>query len=78
MAVFEILTTAEERERVLDVIKKHEMEQIAVSTIAEEAGLSQARTRYALTDLISEGRVDKIPTKMFNSRYKRFMYEVKR
>lgn len=76
MAQINIETTAEEQAKVLDVIRKHEGETIAMSTLASEAGLNKNRIRYVIADLEESGKVRRVPTKAFNAHYIRYKYEV--
>lgn len=76
MALITIETTAEEQAKVLDVIKQHEGETIAMSTIATEAGMNRNRVRYVITDLEDSGKIKRVPTKAFNAHYIRYKYVV--
>lgn len=76
MATFNIETTPEEHERVIEALKVIGNKVASVAMIAEEAQMTQNRTRYTLTDLESEGRIKKHLVKAFNEKYKRYSYEV--
>ena len=76
MAIINIETTAEEQTIVLNVLKKHEGETIAMSTIAEEASMNKNRVRYVIADLEDTGKIKRIPTTAFNAHYIRYKYEV--
>lgn len=76
MATITIVTTEEEQQQVLDAIKKLQGQTVAVSKIAQVAGMNQNRVRYVLTDLLDSGRVVRLPTKAFNKHYVRYRYEV--
>lgn len=76
MAQFSIETTAEEQAKVLEAIKLHEGETVAMSTIATDAGMNKNRVRYVITDLEDAGKIRRVPTKAFNAHYIRYKYEV--
>lgn len=76
MAQINITTTAEEQEKVLEAIRKLQGQTVAVSKIAEVAGMNQNRVRYVITDLIDSGKILRLPTKAFNKNYIRYRYEV--
>lgn len=71
-----IHTTPEEHEQVLKALKTLTGRTIAVSEIADKAGMSANRVRYVLADLIEDGKIKRIPTKAFNKYYVRYMYEI--
>lgn len=71
-----IETTAEEQEAVIKAIRVLEGQVVAVRVIAEEAGLSQSRARYALVDLIEAGKVAREASKAFNKHYVRYSYKI--
>lgn len=76
MAKINIETTAEEQAKVLEAIRRHEGETVAMSTIATDAGMNKNRVRYVITDLEDAGKIKRIPTKAFNAHYIRYKYEV--
>ena len=76
MAQITISTTKEEQEAVLKVLKELRETTAPVSTIANLAGLSQSRARYAIADLLEAGKIERIPTKAFNKHYIRYSYRV--
>lgn len=76
MAHYVVETTPEERQKVLEAIKEIEGKTIPVSAIARLAGLSESRTRYSIIDLIDEGKIQRIPTKAFNTHYIRYSYKI--
>lgn len=76
MPQINITTTAEEQRVVLEALKKLQGSTVAVSAIANEAGLSQSRVRYAIGDLLEAGKIKREPTKAFNKHYVRYKYEV--
>lgn len=76
MASINITTTAEEKDAVYEVIANNENIQLTLKAIANEAGLTISRTRYALEDLIESGHVIKQPTKAFNKHYVRYSYRI--
>lgn len=76
MAKIIVETTAEEQEKVLNVLVDLKGEVVPVSTIAARSGLRQTRARYALMDLIDQGRVERVASKAFNKHYVRYSYNV--
>lgn len=78
MAKIEIITTPEEQQQVLKALEEFEGHTVAVTAIAREAGLNPNRVRYVLTDLIEDGKINRIPTKAFNEYYIRYKYEIVR
>ena len=76
MAHYVVDTTPEERQKVLEAIKEIEGKTTPVSAIARLAGLSESRTRYSIIDLIDEGKIQRIPTKAFNTHYIRYSYKI--
>lgn len=76
MPVITIETTPEEQEAVLNAIKALEGVVVSVRQIAEEANLSQSRTRYALDDLIGAGKITREASKAFNKHYVRYSYKI--
>jgi len=76
MAQISIVTTKEEQDIVLEALKPLSKKTVAVSVIAKAAGINQNRVRYILSDLVEAGKVKRIPTKVFNDRYRRYAYEV--
>lgn len=71
-----IETTQEEQAAVLRAVKALEGQVVAVRVIAEEAGLSQSRARYALVDLIEAGKIERVASKAFNKHYVRYSYKI--
>ena len=71
-----IETTQEEQAAVLRAVKALEGQVVAVRIIAEEAGLSQSRARYALVDLIEAGKIERVASKAFNKHYVRYSYKI--
>ncbi len=76
MAQINIITTADEREKVLNALKELVDKTVAVSEIAKKAGMNPNRVRYVITDLEDAGKIRRIPTKAFNKHYVRYKYEV--
>ena len=76
MARFVVETTQEEQDKVLEVLKQFQGQTVPVSAIAEKAGMRPSRTRYALTDLIDAGKVQKVASKAYNKHYVRYLYEI--
>lgn len=76
MAKFEIITTPEEQDAILAVLKVLQGETIAVSAIAKKAKMKQSRARYVLTDLEDSGKIRRVPTKAINKHYVRYSYEI--
>ena len=76
MATIVVTTTEEEQQQVLEALKKLHGQTVAVSKIAQVAGMNQNRVRYILADLIDSGKVVRLHTKAFNKHYVRYKYEV--
>jgi predicted transcriptional regulator len=76
MAQITINTTVEERNIVLEVLKKIEGKTIPVSKIACTAGLNESKTRYIIMDLIDAGQLRRIKTRAINKHYIRYSYQV--
>jgi len=76
MAQINIITTADEREKVLNALKELVDKTVAVSEIAKKAGMNPNRVRYVVTDLEEAGKIRRIPTKAFNKHYVRYKYEI--
>lgn len=76
MAQINIVTTAEEQNKVLKALSKLQGQTVAVSAIAKEAGLNQNRVRYVITDLLDAGKIKREATRAFNKHYVRYKYEV--
>lgn len=76
MASITVTTTAEERYKVLSALKELDGKVVAVSTIAQLAGIKPSRARYAIIDLVEAGKVEKVQHKAFNKHYVRYSYSV--
>ena len=76
MAIINIITTEEEQNKVLTVLKELQDQTVAVSDIARKAGMNQNRVRYVITDLEEANKIERIPTKAFNKHYIRYKYRV--
>lgn len=76
MARFVVETTADEQQAVLNVLKKVQGQTIPVSAIAEMAGMSDSRTRYAILDLLESKKIERVPSKAMNKHYVRYSYNV--
>lgn len=76
MAMINVVTTDDERNAVLQVLKGLNNAVTPVSRIADMAGLKPSRARYALVDLIEAGKVEKVPHRAFNKHYVRYSYKV--
>lgn len=76
MAHFTVETTDEERSKILEVLKQVEGKVIPVRELAEMAGMSQSRARYAIIDLVDAGKVERVASKAFNKHYVRYSYKV--
>ena len=74
MAIIEIQTTQEERDKVLTIVKKYEDKTIAVSQLAKEAKLPHSKVRYVLYDLEEANIIKRIPVKAINKYYIRYKY----
>lgn len=71
-----IETTPEEQAAVLKALSVIGEVATPVRKIAEEAGLTQSRARYALVDLIEAGKVERVALKAFNKHYVRYSYKI--
>jgi predicted Rossmann fold nucleotide-binding protein DprA/Smf involved in DNA uptake len=76
MAIIRITTTDEDRQKVLEILRKTQGQTVPVSKIAELSGLNASRVRYCLVDLEDEGKIKKVPTKAFNKHYVRYRYDI--
>ena len=76
MAQINVVTTQEEQEKVLQVLKGLDGAITPVSKIASIAGLGPSRVRYVLVDLLDAGRIERVPHKAFNKHYVRYSYNV--
>ena len=76
MAQITIITTAEEREQVLNAVRQLVDKTVAVSEIARKAGMNPNRVRYVIADLEEAGKIRRVPTKAFNKHYVRYKYEI--
>lgn len=76
MANFEVKTTKEEQDWVVKFLKKRKGEETPMSMIAEDTGISKNRVRYVIDDLVSLGRIKKIPCRQLSPKYIRYKYEV--
>lgn len=76
MAQININTTADEQEKVLQVLVNLSEQTIAMSAIAKLAKMNPNRVRYVITDLEEAGKIKRIPTRIFNEHYIRYKYEV--
>lgn len=76
MAQINIVTTAEEQDKVIKALKNLVGQTVAMTRIAKEASLNPNRVRYVITDLEEAGKIRRVPTKAFNEHYIRYTYEV--
>ena len=76
MAQININTTADEQEKVLQVLFNLSEQTVAMSAIAKLAKMNPNRVRYVITDLEEAGKIKRIPTRAFNKHYIRYKYEV--
>ena len=76
MAVIKITTTPEEHEAVISALRVIGNKPASVAKIADEAQMTQNRTRYTLVDLEESGKIKRNLVKAFNEKYKRYSYEV--
>lgn len=76
MAQINIITTAEEQQKVLLAIKQLQGQTVAVSVIADRANMNPNRVRYVIEDLLESGRIKREASKAFNKHYVRYKYEV--
>jgi DNA-binding IclR family transcriptional regulator len=76
MAQITITTTPEERGQVLKVLIDLAGATVSVSAVAKQAKMNPNRVRYVIADLEEAGKINKIPTKVFNKHYARYKYEI--
>ena len=76
MALITITTTPEEHDKVLKALKELVGKTVAVTNIAQHAGMNPNRVRYVITDLEDAGKIRRVPTKAFNKHYVRYKYEI--
>lgn len=76
MANFVVKTTPQEQQHVLEVLKKLQYQEVSVSVIANAAGMSSSRARYAIMDLLEAKKIERVPTKALNKNYVRYSYKV--
>lgn len=76
MAQITVVTTKEEQDAVLHVLRELNGEVTPVSKIAALAGLRQSRARYAIIDLLDAGLIEKVPHRAFNKHYVRYSYNI--
>jgi len=75
MPIIAITTTPDEQEKVLEVIRTIDSTKaISVARLAEMANMNASRVRYAIADLVDQGRVVRVPVKAFNKNYIRYSY----
>ena len=77
MAKINVSTTEEERKAVLEALKDIDGEVVSVTTISKIAGLSSSRARYAIMDLLEEGKIERVPYRAMNKHYVRYSYNIK-
>ena len=76
MPIIAITTTPEEQEQMLGVIRTIDStEAISVACLARMASMNASRARYAIADLVDQGRVVRVPIKAFNKKYVRYSYK---
>jgi DNA-binding Lrp family transcriptional regulator len=76
MATISVKIYPEEKDKVVDAIKRQRDKTVSVAAIAKAAGFNPNRTRFIIDELLEEGRIKRVPTKVFNPRYIRYSYEV--
>lgn len=76
MATINIKINPDEKDALVEVIRKVQGETIAVSKLAKLAGFNPNRTRFIVEELLQDGRIDRTITKQFNDQYKRYSYKV--
>ena len=76
MATIKITTTPEEHEKVLEALRVIGNKTASVAMIADEAQMTQNRTRYTLVDLEESGKIKMHLVSAFNDKYKRYSYDV--
>jgi hypothetical protein len=76
MAVFKIETTKEEQKQLLQAIYENQHVVISVARLSTYAKMNKNRARYIVTDLEDSGYIVRVPVKVFESKYVRYLYEV--
>lgn len=76
MASVNVKIFPEEKDKLVEVIKKFKGQTVAVSKLAKEAGFNPNRTRFIVDELLEDGRIKRNVTKSFNKQYTRYSYEV--
>lgn len=59
---------------VVNTLKKKPI--ISIAMIARNASINSGRMRFIIETLVDEGRLNRIPVRNDNDRYKRYKYEV--
>lgn len=76
MATIHIKIAEDEKTKIIAAIKTLQGKTVPISKIAEVAKMNPNRVRFIVEDLLEEGRIQRVPTKMFNKHYVRYRYEV--
>jgi len=75
MPIIAITTTPDEQEKVLEVVRTIDSTKaISVARLAEMANMNASRVRYAIADLVDQGRIELVPIRAFNKNYIRYSY----
>jgi len=75
MPIIAITTTPDEQEKVLEVVRTIDSTKaISVARLAEMANMNASRVRYAIADLVDQGRIVRVPIRAFNKNYIRYSY----
>ena len=75
MSIIAITTTPDEQEKVLEVVRTIDSTKaISVARLAEMANMNASRVRYAIADLVDQGRIELVPIRAFNKNYIRYSY----
>lgn len=76
MPIIAITTTPDEQEKVLEVVRTIDSTKaISVARLAKMANMNASRVRYAIADLVDQGRIVRVPIKAFNKNYIRYSYK---
>lgn len=76
MAQINIVTTEEEQNSVLEVIKENNGSTLTMATIGNLSGINPNRVRYVIADLLEAGKISREPTKAYNKHYVRYSYSI--
>lgn len=76
MATINVKIHQHEKDELLKVIKKNKGVTISVAKLAQQAGQNPNRARFVIDELLDDGKIKRVPTKNFGTKYIRYSYEV--